>query len=489
MSHPEKKTKLSKDFATTPLRSLSSPRIKLTHSAPWSFQRRNETLGFALLASIAGAFSLYNLKNLQSSQLGVVWACLFSTSYLSFRLFLFSFYENSWAENFKLLFRLFLGWSSSLFIYAHFFSSQIPLPDISKISWIQSTLAVPIGIWISYLIFRKARPLLQSVRVRAVVVGVTPVGAELYHRSQSSVISDLNIVGFFDFRKETRIQLPLGATFLESPEALAEYVEPNQIDLVIITLPMRQEERIIELMNLLSDTTASVAFVPDIFQFDLMNSSLGELSGIPVITLRDTPFYGWKRIFKRSLDLFLGSCILMLLAPLFLLVGIMIKLTSRGPVFFRQRRLGLGTQPLDIWKFRSMYVQPGEAYPKPAERNDPRITPFGKWLRRYSLDELPQLFNVLKGEMSLVGPRPLPWEHSEKYRGMIQGYSLRHKVKPGMTGWAQINGQRGLIETLDQLQKRVDYDLYYVKHWSLAFDLLILLKSIPKVFVGDENAF
>jgi len=488
MSNPEKKIKVASQ-ASAYLRTVPSQQIKLTHSAPWSFQRRNETLGFSLLASLLAPFSLYGLEIFQNPIFPVAWASFFSISFLSFRFLFFSAYEDNWRENIKLLVRLFLGWGLTLFIFSRVFSKTLSFPPLVGVNWVESTLQVPLIIWLTYLILRKARPLLQSVRIRAVVVGVTPVGAELYNRSQSSIISDLNIVGFFDFRKEPRVNLPLGATFLDSPQALAQYIDPNQIDLVIITLPMRQEERILELMNLLADTTASVAFVPDIFQFDLMNSSLGELSGIPVITLRDTPFYGWKRILKRSMDLSLGVALLIILMPVFLFIGACIKISSPGPVFFRQKRIGLGTKPLEIWKFRSMYVHPGEAYPKPAEKDDPRVTVLGKWLRKYSLDELPQLFNVIQGEMSLVGPRPFAWEHSEKYRSIIQGYSLRHKVKPGMTGWAQVNGQRGLIESLDQLQTRVDYDLYYVKHWSLFFDWIILLKSIPQVFMGDENAF
>jgi len=487
MINPDNKIKISPAPASR--RSAPSPRTILTHSAPWSFQRRHETLGFSLVASILGPFSLYGLRALENPVYLLSWACLFSISYLSFRFVLFSVFENTWTEHLKLFLRIFLGWGITLFTYLNIFQPTLYYPLSSESAGLKSFLSIPLVIWFLSIIFKKTRPLLNSVRIRAVVVGVTPVGTELYNRSQSSIISDLNIVGFFDFRREPRIHLPIGATFLDTPEELAKHISSNHIDLVIITLPMRQEERILELMELLSDTTASVAFVPDIFQFDLMNSSLGELSGIPVITLRDTPFYGWKRTLKRTMDLLLSTLLLIGLSPLFLLIGFIIKVSSPGPVFFRQKRVGLGTKPLGIWKFRSMFIQQPTTYPKPAEQSDPRITPFGKWLRRYSLDELPQLLNVFQGTMSLVGPRPFAWEHSEHYRDIIQGYSLRHKVKPGMTGWAQINGHRGLIENTQQLKSRVEYDLYYVKHWSLFFDFIILLKSIHKVFVGDDRAF
>ena len=416
-------------------------------------------------------------------------ACLFSVSFLLFRALILSTNDARWQDQLSLILRLALGWALTLFTYESGFAHQLSRGTITQEQLLQSGTAIPICLWGFFLAIKKARPLLRGVRVRAVVVGITSVGTELYNRSQSSVISDLNIVGFFDYRKEPRIPLPLGANFLDSPQALIEHIENEQIDLVIITVPMRHEERILELMNLLSDTTASVAFVPDIFQFDLMNSSLGELAGIPVITLRDTPFYGWKRVVKRTMDLVLGALLLVCLSPIFVAIALLIKISSPGPVFFRQKRVGLGTKPLDIWKFRSMYWKAEEVYPRPAEKNDPRITQLGKWLRKYSLDELPQLLNVISGEMSLVGPRPFAWEHSQKYRSLTQGYSLRHKIKPGMTGWAQINGHRGLIETAEQLQKRVECDLYYVKHWSLLFDCLILIRSIPKVFVGDEHAF
>lgn len=488
MASPEKKLKSSGTGAFAQ-RVLPAQRVKLTHSAPWSFQRRSETVGFALIASLIGPLALFGVTTLTSPTFLLEWAVFFSLSFFSFRAFIFSPRDSSWKSHVTLLFQLGMGWCVTLGLYFWGFSKHFGRVSFSESQITQRAFLIPLGLWLLFFALKKTRPLLHGTKLRALIVGITPVGKELYTRNQASVISDLNIVGFFDFRKEPRVALPLGATFLDSAEELTDHITNEKIDLVIITVPMRQEERILELMNLLADTTASVAFVPDIFQFDLMNSSLGEIAGIPVITLRDTPFYGWKRFVKRAVDLILGGTLLLLLFPLFLVCAFLIKITSPGPVFYRQKRVGLGTNPLEIWKFRSMHVQPGETYPQPAERSDPRITSLGKWLRKYSIDELPQLVNVIRGEMSLVGPRPFAWEHSQKYRSLIQGYSLRHKIKPGMTGWAQINGQRGLIESSEQLQTRVDYDLYYVKHWSLFFDCLILLRSIPKVFIGDENAF
>ncbi|NBX77649.1 MAG: undecaprenyl-phosphate glucose phosphotransferase [Proteobacteria bacterium] len=461
----------------------------LTQSAPWSFQRRNDVFGFALLASLFGPLSLYGWELIQEPRLILEWACLFSLSLLTFRVLVSAPERGAHGENFSLLLKLLFAWGICLFVYSEIFSELLFRERLPWERLLFSEFLVGGGTWLAHLLVKKARPLLSSSRIRAVVVGVTPIGTELYNRSQAAVISDLNVLRFFDFRKDPRIPLPMEATFLDSPQVLAEYIDANQIDLVIITLPMQQEKRIVDLVALLSDTTASVAFVPDIFQFDLMNSSLGELCGVPVITLRDTPFYGWKKLLKRSMDLLFGCVLLMVFSPLLLVIGLIIKLHSPGPVLFRQKRVGLGIKPLDIVKFRTMYVQDPNTYPKPAEKNDPRVTQFGKWLRKYSLDELPQLLNVVRGEMSLVGPRPFPWEHSEEYRSVVDGYNLRHKIKPGMTGWAQVNGHRGRIETTEQLKARVEHDLYYVKHWSLLFDLLILLKSIPKVFTGDKNAF
>jgi putative colanic acid biosynthesis UDP-glucose lipid carrier transferase len=244
----------------------------------------------------------------------------------------------------------------------------------------------------------------------------------------------------------------------------------------------------VNLLDELRDTTASVFFVPDIFVFDLMHAHFGQIHGIPVISVRDTPISGINQFNKRLSDLVFASLFLTLLLPLMIAIAIGIKLSSPGPVLFRQRRYGLEGEEIIVYKFRSMTVCEDSHEIIQAKRQDPRITRFGAFLRRSSLDELPQLINVLQGRMSIVGPRPHAVAHNEMYRKMIKGYMTRHKVKPGITGWAQINGMRGETETLDKMEKRIEYDMQYMRNWSLSFDLWIMLRSIGVIF-RDVHAY
>lgn len=235
--------------------------------------------------------------------------------------------------------------------------------------------------------------------------------------------------------------------------------------------------------------TADIRMVPDIFGFSLLNHSLGEVAGIPVINLSSTPMVGVNRVVKAIEDRVIASIILLLISPLMICVALGIKLTSAGPVFFRQERLGYDGRVFRVWKFRSMKVhQEREGKVTQAKKNDSRITPFGAFLRRTSLDELPQFFNVLDGSMSIVGPRPHAVAHNEEYKDLVDRYMRRHKVKPGITGWAQVNGFRGETDTLEKMEKRVEYDLYYIEHWSLLFDLKIIFMTIFKGFV-NPNAY
>lgn len=477
-SQPEKEKRLE----------LSSPSSILSNqTAPWSFQRKNESFLFATVGGLLGSLSLYGLENFWTTKNFLTVFTLFSLYHLNLR-FLFSLASNrKWRKPLSFFAFLLTAWGTSLGCYRLLFEVHLGFVEPVLFSYLFSWLIVPLGnqgLEYGLKQIAKAHP---GSKTRAIIVGITPTGMALLNQSRKSELSKVEILGFFDYRKEKKFSLPEGATFLNSVNELIKLIEHHSIDLVIVTLPMSQEERLIELMNLLGDTTASVAFVPDIFHLDLMNSSIGEISGVPLITLRDTPFYGWKSWLKRCFDLTVGSFLLVALAPILITISIIIKLSSPGPVFYRQKRVGLGTKLLLIWKFRTM---------EKSHKVDPfglnpilKITGFGAWLRKTSLDELPQLINVLKGEMSLVGPRPFFWEQSEKYRGLVEGYNLRHKVKPGMTGWAQVNGLRGPILSTEQLKKRVDLDLYYVKNWSLLFDCIIILKSIPKVLSGDKHAF
>jgi putative colanic acid biosynthesis UDP-glucose lipid carrier transferase len=253
-------------------------------------------------------------------------------------------------------------------------------------------------------------------------------------------------------------------------------------------LPLRAEDRLRQVAESLLDTTASVYYVPDVFIFSLLSSSLTDLRGIPLIALWETPFFGVNGWLKRAEDLVLASLILILVSPLLLFIALGVKLSSPGPIIFKQRRYGLDGHEIMVYKFRTMKVCEDGLDISQATKNDSRVTPFGRFLRRTSLDELPQFFNVLAGSMSIVGPRPHAVAHNEYYRRLIPGYMLRHKVRPGLTGWAQINGWRGETETLEKMEKRVEFDLDYLRRWSLWFDLRIIIITILRSF-RDSHAY
>lgn len=297
----------------------------------------------------------------------------------------------------------------------------------------------------------------------------------------------LRILGCFDDRSVTRLgdaELPL----LGDLKELLVQARAGQVDLVYITLPMHAERRIVKLIDQLADTTASVYVVPDIFVFELFHAQWSTVGEMPVVSVFESPFYGVNGGVKRLEDVVIGSLILLMILPLMALIALGIKITSPGSVLFKQRRYGLKGEIVEVWKFRSMTVSDNGDKVVQAKKGDARITPFGAFLRRTSLDELPQFFNVLQGTMSIVGPRPHAVAHNEEYRGLIHGYMLRHKVKPGITGWAQINGWRGETDTLDKMKGRLNCDLAYVRNWSLWFDIKIIFLTVFKGFVG-KNAY
>ena len=298
----------------------------------------------------------------------------------------------------------------------------------------------------------------------------------------------MHLVGIYDDRSAERLsdRRASGKAVRGTIKDLMRDCHGGMIDYVYIALSMKAEKRIIELVNQLADTTTSVYFVPDLFISDLMNSRWMSLNGVPVISVFESPFFGVDGWLKRIEDLVLGALILALASTPMIAIAIGVKLTSSGPVLFRQRRYGLNGKVVAVWKFRTMRVQEnGDLVPQ-ATRGDLRITPFGAFLRRTSLDELPQFFNVLMGDMSIVGPRPHAVAHNEQYRRLMHGYMLRHKVKPGVTGWAQINGWRGETDSLEKMRRRLDYDLEYVRTWSIGLDLKIIALTIVRGFTGEN---
>jgi putative colanic acid biosynthesis UDP-glucose lipid carrier transferase len=322
-----------------------------------------------------------------------------------------------------------------------------------------------------------------------VIVGRNETGLQLAKRIAESPPRMMEVRGFFDDRTEARDapaspQQPL----LGKMSDVAAYVREAGINVIFISQPMSAQPRVRQLLDELQDTTASIYFLPQLVTFDLMQARFDEVVGMPVVAVRETPFSGLNSLIKRASDIVLACLILLLLAPFMLTIAAAVKFTSKGPVIFRQRRYGLNGDEIIVYKFRSMAVcEDGDSVTQ-ASKGDLRVTRLGGVLRRTSLDELPQFINVLGGSMSIVGPRPHAVAHNEQYRGLIKGYMLRHKVKPGITGWAQVNGLRGETDTLDKMAARVEFDLDYLRNWSLSLDLWIVLRTV-KVVLGRDNAY
>ncbi len=318
---------------------------------------------------------------------------------------------------------------------------------------------------------------------RHVIIGANKVGLEIERRMQRN-----GFMGFFDFRSPERV-----ADFVEEHRLaghckdIADFVRRNSISAVYIALPMSNAPRIGGLLRDLQDTTASVYFVPDVFGFDLIQARIIDLHGMPALAICDTPLHGMNAMTKRLTDLTLACIALLFLSPLLIAIAVAVKLTSPGPVLFKQRRYGLNGEEILIYKFRSMTVCEDGPVVKQASRDDVRVTPLGRLLRRSSLDELPQLLNVLEGKMSMVGPRPHAVAHNELYRKVINGYMIRHKVRPGITGWAQVHGLRGETDQLEKMQARVHYDLDYLNNWSWALDVRILVRTLRVVLSSQDT--
>lgn len=322
------------------------------------------------------------------------------------------------------------------------------------------------------------------------IVGVNELGFQLARNIEESPEFGLKLAGFYDDRPEDRnpSHPPGLRSRIGGIEDLVADAKAGFVSRIYITFPMRAEDRIRGVLAKLSDTTASVYIVPDFFVFQLLHSRWTDIGGLPAVSVFENPLYGVDGVVKRLFDLLVGGIALALVGIPMLLIALAIKLTSRGPVFFRQLRYGLDGKEILVWKFRSMRVLENGGKIKQATQGDARITPLGGILRRTSFDELPQLFNVLEGTMSLVGPRPHASAHNEQYRKMIQGYMLRHKIKPGITGLAQVRGFRGETDTLEKMQKRVACDHEYIREWSIWMDVKILFRTIFVVF-SRQNAY
>ncbi len=351
-------------------------------------------------------------------------------------------------------------------------------------------ITTPVMQAFTHWLFPLVLPRLAAMRGEnlTIIVGANRLGRTLAQLMLSDPLAQTRVIGFFDDRAGPRLGEISEAPILGAIDQVADFARSHRVHQIYVALPMASQPRILKLLDGLRDTTASIYFVPDVFMLDLIQARIDTVVGLPVVAVCETPFHGTTDAIKRLSDVCIATCALLLTAPILLGIAIAIKLMMPGPILFKQRRFGLDGQEIIVWKFRSMKVAEDGANVRQATKDDDRIPPLGRFLRRTSLDELPQFFNVLQGKMSVVGPRPHAVAHNEIYRTLIKGYMIRHKVKPGITGLAQVNGARGETDTVDKMEMRIKYDLEYLRNWSLRLDLWIIFRTVVQVF-RDPNAY
>jgi putative colanic acid biosysnthesis UDP-glucose lipid carrier transferase len=354
------------------------------------------------------------------------------------------------------------------------------------VTWV---LVTPVLLVILSLILQSVtRALLMDAAQarRAIVVGCTGASLELTRRLERHNGLGITMAGFFDDRGSDRLACTDHTPLLGRFSDVAPFVNSRNIDVIFIAIPPGHVARMRDLVNELGDTTASIYYVPDITGFDMIQQRATEILGLPVVAMCETPFHGYRGLVKRLMDVAISCVALILLSPVLSGIAWAVKRGSPGPVLFRQRRYGLDGREIMVFKFRTMSVCEDGARVTQAAKNDQRVTPIGKHLRRWSLDELPQLLNVLQGTMSLVGPRPHAVAHNEEYRKLIKRYMVRHKVLPGITGLAQVRGCRGETARVEDMEARVVFDLEYMRTWTPLLDLQILFATAIAVVKTDR---
>jgi putative colanic acid biosysnthesis UDP-glucose lipid carrier transferase len=409
---------------------------------------------------------------------------------------LYSSYRNSIPQ--VIAARLFFGWSLVvvvLLFLGYITKTSAIFSRETLLSWLLLFSITSYGVHL--LIWQFLRQIRASGRNTrsAIIVGLNAVSHDLARQLSKTPELGIRISGFFDDKVPPAPRCIQGKTLIGQLKEIPDYVRENSIDIVYITGSVEEQHKIQALIGELQDTTACVYFVPNVVpnvwmpDMNAMNYRYYQINGIPIIALWEVPFSQVQYLIKRGVDIFFGIVAFALLSPIMAVIAMAIVIDSRGPIIFKQRRYGFNGQEIIVYKFRSMKVmEDGDKVTQASKDGDDRITKVGKILRRTSLDELPQFFNVIQGRMSIVGPRPHAVAHNEYYRKLINGYMLRHKVKPGITGWAQVNGLRGETDTIDKMKKRVDYDLEYLRNWSLALDFQIIFKTVFVWFRGT-NAY
>tara|TARA_R110000772_G_scaffold60993_9_gene137490 strand:- start:1317 stop:2726 length:1410 start_codon:yes stop_codon:yes gene_type:complete len=372
--------------------------------------------------------------------------------------------------------------------YAFIFPDSIIASNFVILAWLVMCAPTLVGWRVAFreILFRH-RKKGHNTR-KAIVIGATQSGYSLATQIMENDQLGIIFKGMYDDRAPARIPHEIQHQVMGNVQDAIALAKESQIDYIYIAMPMSAEKRIMQILNMCSDTTATVYIIPNFFMYNLLNARWQSVGSIQTLSVFDTPFQGAGDVTKRLEDIVVSSLILTMIAIPMLFIALAVKLTSKGPVIFKQNRYGLDGKKIKVYKFRSMTVQDNGDSVQQATKNDVRITPLGAFLRKTSLDELPQFINVLQGRMSVVGPRPHAVAHNEEYRKLIEGYMLRHKVRPGITGWAQINGFRGETETINKMIKRVEYDLDYIHRWSVWMDIRIILATVTRGFI-NKNAY
>lgn len=322
---------------------------------------------------------------------------------------------------------------------------------------------------------------------KVVIVGAGKNGMEIYKVMKNDLSYGFKIMGFFDDNISLQQVLP---NYLGLTNEVETYVTEHDVDEIYYTLPGTQDEKLLRLLNFAEKNMIRFYIVPEFYRNVKKSLVMDVIEYIPLLSVRREPLQAaYNRFLKRCFDIVFSLLVLTLIFPfLYVIVGLLIKMSSKGPIFFKQRRTGLYGHDFECYKFRTMRVN-DDADKKQAQKNDPRTTKIGTFLRKTNLDEFPQFFNVLLGDMSVVGPRPHMLKHTEQYSALIDKYMVRHLAKPGVTGWAQVTGYRGETKTLEQMEGRVKRDVWYIENWSFFLDLKIIVVTVINMFRGEKNAY
>ena len=397
----------------------------------------------------------------------------------------------SWRAGFfkQMIFYTVLSWGAALILvlgFLFFSKSSVSFSRITLGLWFSLALLCLLGwrLCLTKFLFCIRRKGFNTRNVA--IIGLTKGAVRLIEQIQGSPETGFRLLGIYDDRAPERLDPQYHSLLQGTVADCVAQAKQKKFDTVFIAMPLTAEEKIKKILHQLGDTTVNVQLIPDFYMYCLMNATMAHVGQVQTISIYNNPMEGGSAALKRVEDIILALGILTFIALPMLVIALGIKLTSKGPVMFKQHRYGLDGNKIKILKFRSMTVAENGATVTQVTKKDARITPLGAFLRRTSLDELPQFFNVLEGSMSVVGPRPHAVSHNEEYRKQVDYYMLRHKVKPGITGWAQINGWRGETDTIEKMQMRVKFDLEYIRHWSLWMDFKIVLFTFTKGFVGKN---